>query len=755
MTKRTYLFLGAAIVACAATDAQTRAAIPDTLQAVTADTELQEAVIIATRAGKTTPVAFSELNKADIGRVNFGQDIPYLLTTTPSVTAASDAGTGIGYTYLRVRGTDPTRINVSANGIPLNDAESNSLYWVNMGDFASTVGSIQVQRGVGTSTVGSGAFGASVNMETEAITETPYFRFDGSAGSYGTHKESALFSTGLLGGHWGVSGRLSDIGTDGYIDRASAHLGSYFLQAGYFGEKTQVRFITFNGKERTYHAWDYATRDDMAKYGRTYNPCGKYKDAEGNTQFYRDQVDDYHQQHYQLHWTQRFMPELRLNAALHYTRGEGYYEQMKTGRKLYEYGLSSTLGARSDLIRRKYSSADFYGAVVSLQYKKSGIDARLGGSWNKYDGRHYGKVMWVREFQGDILPQQEYYRNWAHKQDMTVFGRAEYELLRGLRAYADLQYRYVDYDMYGPSDEWYGPGEPAHFAFHNNFSFFNPKVGLYYDITPHHAAYASWAMAHKEPTRNDYEAAVWSVTTPKSERLNDFELGYKYQGMRFSVGVNFYLMRYKNQFVLTGEQDQNGEFVARNVGDSYRRGMELTAAWRPLEWFRWDANLTWSHNRIKDYTVVLDDTGEAFNLGDTPISYSPDLIANNLFAFNYKGLTATLHTQYVGRQFMTNTGFRSYREGDRDVSLLLDGYCVSDLGLNYTFPRIPLARSLSLGITVYNIFNKKYEANGAAATCIRSDGARAAAYQDADWNSYAVFSAQAPAHFLVHCSITL
>lgn len=719
------------------------------------DSTLQEAIVAAVRAGNTTPVAFSNISKYEIDKVNFGRDIPFLLATTPSVMAASDAGAGIGYTYLRVRGTDPTRINITANGIPLNDAESNAIYWVNMADFASSLNSIQVQRGVGTSTNGSGSFGASVNMQTEKVSDKPYLQIDLSGGSYATHKETVRFSTGLLGGHWGFSGRLSNIGTDGYIDRASARLSSYFLQGGYFGDKTVVKFITFNGTERTYLSWDYASRADMEKYGRRYNPSGKYKDADGNTKFYKDQIDDYHQQHYQLHWSQRFLPELTLNMALHYTRGLGYYETYKKDRTLYEYAIKPVGGQEtSDLVRRKYSSADFYGTTFSLQYKKKGLDAILGGGWNKYDGRHYGQVVWVRQYLGNLEPDKEYYRNWAHKQDFNIFARASYEFVKGLIAYADLQYRYIDYDLYGPSDEWNGPDDPVRFNFYNNFSFFNPKVGIYYRINPNHTVFASYAMSHKEPTRNDYEAALWSTSVPQSETLNDFEYGYKFETEKFSFGINLYFMLYKNQFVLTGEQDQNGEFIAKNVGKSYRRGMELTAAWRPVKFFRWDANLTWSRNRIKDYMVQLDDTGETYNLGETPISYSPSLIFNNIFSANWKGLTASLHTQYVGKQYMTNTGLKSFVQDGEDVSTVLKAYCTTNLDVSYTFVFIPRVKSFTIGATIYNMFGMKYEANGSAYACLKSDGnGGVQAYQDAKWHSYASFSAQAPAHFLVHASI--
>ncbi|MDD4760582.1 MAG: TonB-dependent receptor plug domain-containing protein, partial [Bacteroidaceae bacterium] len=326
--------------------------------------ELQEVQVVSTRASQKVPMAFTNLKMEDIKDINFGKDLPFLLSLTPSALTSSDAGTGIGYTSLRVRGTDATRINVTANGIPINDAESNDLYWVNMPDFASGLNSVQIQRGVGTSTNGSGAFGASVNMQTENIADKAYVNFDASAGSYGSHKETLRFGSGLLNGHWGFSGRLSNIGSDGYIRRASARLNSYFFQGGYFGETTVVKFITFNGTEKTYHAWDYATKEDMEEYGRRYNPCGKYKDANGQTAFYDDQTDNYHQQHYQLLWNQLLSSQLNLNVALHYTRDYGYYEQYKKKQELYQYLLTTTpADSVNDLIRRKLVESDFYGTV--------------------------------------------------------------------------------------------------------------------------------------------------------------------------------------------------------------------------------------------------------------------------------------------------------------------------------------------------------------------------------------------------------
>ena len=716
--------------------------------------ELQEATVVATRAGKTTPMAYTNLSRRELQALNVGVDVPYLLLQTPNITAASDAGTGIGYTYLRVRGTDPTRINITTNGIPLNDSESNSVYWVNMGDFTSNVGSIQVQRGVGTSTNGSGAFGASVNLQTEAIPSESAFRFDLTGGAYGTHKETFSFTTGLLRDHWGVSGRLSNIGSNGFIDRAKANLNSYFLQAGYFGDNTVVKFITFNGMERTYHAWDYATREQLNTYGRRYNPSGKYTDAAGNTAYYKDQIDDYHQQHYQLHWTQHLPQNLTWNMALHYTHGKGYYETYKTNRKLYQFNLESALGARSDLVRRKYSGADFYGTTFSLNYTGQKLKTIFGGGYNHYVGDHWGQVRWVREFSGSIDQNKEYYRTRAHKQDFNIYGRADYELLRGLNLYADLQYRFVNYKMYGPSDEFKGPGEQISFDFRNKFHFFNPKAGLFYQISRNHVAYLSYAMAHKEPTRNDYEAALWSPE-PRSERLNDFELGYRYESKTFSAGLNLYYMLYKDQFVLTGERDDQGEMIAANVGDSYRRGIEVTAAWQPVRWFRWDANVSWSHNRAKDMYAVLDDVAEPFLLGNTPLPFSPNVVFNNTLAFNYRGFKAALRSQYVSRQFMTTTGLESFEEDGKDVSLLLNSYFTSDLDLSYSFTGLNFCKDVTLGMTVYNIFNKHYEANGSAYTALKSNGRGGVmGYQDADWNSYAVFSAQAPAHIMAHFSIS-
>ena len=695
----------------------------DTLKSV----ELQDVQVVATRATRKTPVAFTDMNKEQLKAVNFGQDVPYLLSLTPSVTMTSDAGNGIGYTSLRVRGTDPSRINITANGIPMNDAESAQLYWVNMGDFASSVQSMQIQRGVGTSTNGAGAFGATLNMQTENVGIEPFIGLDLSGGSYYSHKQTLRFGTGLLGGHWGIQGRLSNIGSKGYLDRASTKLNSYFLQAGYFGDNTMVKFITFNGVEETYHAWNYTSKYEQSLYGRTYNSCGMMGfDENGRpTGYYDNQTDNYHQQNYQLIWNQRLTQELNLNAALHYTRGDGYYEQYKRNRKLGKYGLIDFYGyedpeTRGNVIEQKKMANDFYGAVASLVYNNHhGLEAALGGGWNKYDGDHFGEVVGV--------PNHEYYRNNAKKTDFNIYGKVNYEFTKGLSGFLDLQYRHIGYKMQDPTDE-YGFNLDGKYVVDDKFNFFNPKFGLNYDITRNHKVYASFAIAHKEPTRNDYEDNIG--TDLKAERLNDLEVGYKFQSERFSAGANIYWMSYKDQFVLTGELNEIGEAIATNVGKSYRLGLELEAAWKPLDWLRWDANATLSRNRAKDWTVKDNDL-DVVNLGDTPLSFSPDFIMNHILTFDYRGFKASIQSQYISDQYLTNTGFKEMEckdswSADANTTyetLLLKAHFNTNVDLSYTFALKQWGvKEVTAGVTLYNIFSAKYDNNGWAAPQFEKDG---------------------------------
>lgn len=758
--KKTFIVgivLGYAAMASATMPEDSKSAESDSLKSIS----LQDVNVVSTRAGKSTPMAFRNFSKDDLNGVNFGKDIPTLLQLTPSVLSTSDAGTGIGYTGIRVRGTDPTRINVTANGIPVNDAESGLVYWSNIPDFASSVENIQIQRGVGTSTNGAGAFGATVNMQTENIGLKPYASIDMSGGSYYTHKESFRFGTGLMGGHWGVQGRLSNIGSKGYIDRADARLNSYFLQGGYFSDNTVVKLITFNGTEKTYMAWDYASKADMQKYGRRYNPSGKYTDDNGKTAFYSNQTDNYHQQHYQLIWNQAVNGSLSLNAALHYTKGDGYYEQYKENQKLYKYLLSSGLGTKSDLIRQKRMDNDFYGAVASLNYdNRNGLTANVGGGWNKYDGDHYGKVVWVRNFSGDINPDHEYYRNNAIKTDMNVYGKLNYEFIKGMSAFVDLQYRHVGYEMSGSSQEFDDNGQRP-LEMNKKYDFFNPKFGLNYKFDSYNTAYISYAIAHKEPTRNDFEdmLAESEIVTPQQERLNDLEIGYRYESPVFSVGANFYYMDYDNQFVLTGAQDANGEMVARNIKDTYRMGIELMAALNPFKGFNWNVNATWSKNRAKNMNLKLIDSdwNESYvNVGETHLAFSPDFMLNNILAYEYRGFKASLMTKFVGEQYMTNSDFRSYideSDGGRQVSAMIDKFCVSDLDLSYTFAMKGI-QSITVGCTIYNIFNEEYETNGSCGLNFRNNKGKVEAFHDGNnfW-SWSVYSAQAPIHAMAHVSV--
>lgn len=752
--KKNLLAVGCLLMAC-----QSWAGVP-TQQDTTKLVQLNEVQVKSTRAARKTPIAYTNMGKKDIQKLNVGRDIPFLMEQMPGVTTSSDAGMGIGYTGIHVRGTDPTRVNITVNGIPLNDAESNSVYWVNMGDFATNVQSIQLQRGVGTSTNGSGTFGASVNMSTDAVITKPFLQFDGSVGSYGSHKESLTFGTGLLKNHWSLNGRLSNIGSDGYIRRAFSRLNSYYLQGAYLGDKTLVRFITFNGTEKTYHAWDYATKEQMKTMGRRYNPCGQYLTSSGDTAYYSNQTDNYHQQHYQLLWNQMFNQKWNLNVALHYTRGKGYYEQLKdgwghSGEKLYKYGLSSELGSKSALVRRKYSAADFYGTVVSLNYDNDRLQATFGGGWNEYDGDHYGTILWVRNYKGSLNPNQKYYDNDATKRDGNVYAKASYEFVKGLNGFLDLQFRGLNYSMKGPSDAYDSDKKQITYKMHESFAFFNPKAGLFWDINANNSLYASYAIAHKEPTRNDYEDAYEGryASMPKSERLDDIEIGYKFRQKGFRAGLNYYYMKYKDQLVLTGEKNSIGEAIARNVGKSYRTGIELEADWQVCSMFNWSLNATWSHNRAKNWKVTLDDTGAQANLGSTPLSYSPEFLFNNTFSFNYKGFNAALMSHYVGEQYMTNTGFRNYDDNGKSISLMIDRYFVNNLDLGYTF-KFPFIQSATIGVTVYNLFGTKYESNGTASAQYKTGAnGKVMAYQDADGDSYSVYSAQAPVHFMAHLSV--
>lgn len=712
--------------------------------------ELDDVNIMSTRATKTTPVAFTNISGEQIEKVNFGQDLPYLLSMTPSAITTSDAGGGIGYTTLRVRGVDATRINVTANGIPINDAESHSVFWVNLPDLASSVKDIQVQRGAGTSTNGAGAFGASVNLQTGHSALKPYAEFCGSYGSFNTHKETVKVGTGLIGDHWTFDARLSNISTDGYIDRASVGLNSYYLQGAYYTDNTSVKLITFAGKERTYHAWNYASKEEIEEYGRKYNSCGyMYTDDNGVAHYYDDQTDNYVQKNWQLLVNHTFSPAWNLNVGLHYTKGDGYYQEYKDGRTLVEYALQpfmhdGALVDESDLVRKKAMDNHFGGGVFSLNYKDERLNASLGGALNRYEGDHFGKVLWVKNYAGMLSPDHEYYRNVGTKTDGNVYLKADYSLTDNLNAYADLQYRHIDYTIEGNNDKWNSVTNDGlqRLDIDDTFDFFNPKFGLSWQINDHNRVFGSFSVAQKEPTRNNYTDGKL-LEHPKAERLLDYELGYVFANKWLNIGANLYYMDYKDQLVLTGELNEIGEPVAANVPESYRMGVELMAGVKLDCGFTWDINATLSKNRVKDFTETLYEDewvgGEQWTTkkGDTHIAFSPDFILNNQFGYNYKGFSASLQSQYVSKQYMSNADCENH---------VLDAYFVSNLNLAYTF-KLPSLKSVTVGCTVYNLFNEEYENNGYAGSGFYYDGDQRVRYD------YAGYAAQAGTNFLAHLTL--
>ena len=709
---------------------------------------LRNVEVVANRANDKTPVAFSNLNSREIARVNDGRDIPFLLELLPSIVTTGDAGGGIGYSGIRVRGTDASRINITANGIPINDSESHNVYWVNMPDLASSVRDIQVQRGVGTSTNGAGAFGASINMITDAPGYDPSAEVSASYGSYNANRETVKVNSGLFGDHWSVDARFSHIGSDGYIDRAYSKLWSYMGQLAYTGQNTTVRLLAFGGKEQTYMAWDYASKEDMEKYGRRYNPCGEYTASDGSTAYYPDQFDHFVQHHIQLLGSHTFSNKWHLNLAFHYTKGDGYYNQYKTRRTLVEYGLEPFYNAegelieKSDLVRLKYNDNDFGGGMFSLNYRHGRVNSVLGGAANWHRGNHFGNVAWVRNYVGSINPLQQYYYNTGRKFDTNVYARADVEIARGLSGYADMQFRHIRYTIKGVSDNYdWNTESMGHLDVYRNYNFFNPKAGLTY-INGAHRAFASWSVAHKEPVRDNFTDGD-PKHYPTAERLFDYELGYRYARNLFDIGVNLYYMDYKDQLVVTGQLSDTGNALSVNVPDSYRMGIELQGALRPVNWFDWQINATFSRNRIKNFVeYIYEDEWTnpiSIDCGNTPIAFSPDLMLHNSFNFHVRGFEAALTSRYVSSQYMNNA---------KSAEAKLDSYFVSDLALAYTFRNIPSVKALRAGFTIYNIFNEKYFNNGyAGAGYTVNDKGEKEIYR------YAGYAAQAPINVMATISL--
>ncbi len=575
---------------------------------------LDEVFVSAIRATKESPVTFTNLTKEELKSRNLGQDIPILLNFMPAVVTTSDAGAGVGYTGIRVRGSDATRVNVTINGIPYNDSESHGTFWVNMPDFASSTESLQLQRGVGTSTNGAGAFGASLNIATDGISDEAYGQISSSIGSFSTLRNNLKFSTGLLNDHVEISGRLSRINSDGYIDRASSELDSYFLQGAFKNENTLLKAVLFGGHEITYQAW-YGIDAATLESDRTFNPSGIYTDENGYTQFYKNEVDNYKQNHAQLLWNQKLNENWSTNLALHYTRGRGFFEQFKEDDDFGTYGFTSiTVDGEvvntTDLIRRRWLDNDFYGTVFSANYKKEKLNLILGGGWNAYEGKHFGEVIWA-EFAPNSSIRDRYYDDDSKKTDLNLFAKANYKLSDHWGLFGDLQFRTVGYKANGDDTG----------LVDDTFNFFNPKVGATFDLNQNNNFYLSYAVANREPNRNDYEngSLPRRQAGPKPEKLNDFELGWRFLSSEIQVNTNLYYMNYKDQLVLTGELNDVGAPLRANVGDSYRFGLEIDANIAVGNKFVISPNIALSSNKNKDFVFQRDGTIQ--NLGNTKYQY--------------------------------------------------------------------------------------------------------------------------------------
>ncbi|NAY91981.1 TonB-dependent receptor [Muricauda sp. JGD-17] len=651
---------------------------------------LDEVLVQAIRVTKEFPITFSNLENEEIAPRNLGQDIPILMNYMPAVVTTSDAGSGVGYTGIRVRGSDATRVNVTINGIPYNDAESQGTFWVNMPDFASSTQSLQLQRGVGTSTNGAGAFGASLNLLTDAFSEEAYGQISTSMGSFNTLRNNVKFSTGILNNHFELSGRLSRITSDGYIDRASSELDSYFLQGVYKDDNTLVKALLFGGHEITYQSW-FGIDAETLETNRTFNPAGIFTDDNGNTQFYDKEEDNYKQDHFQLHWNENINEYWNTNLALHYTKGRGYFEQFREDDDFETYSFEpiNVNGEEvntTDLIRRRWLDNDFYGVVFSAIYDKGNLKLIPGGGYNVYEGDHFGEVIWAR-FATDSQIRDRYYDDNSRKTDLNVYVKANYQLAQKWSLFGDLQYRGVAYQANGEDTG----------LVDDTFNFFNPKAGVTFDLNRNNNLYFSYARANREPNRNDYENG-----NPKPERLNDFELGWRYVSPDFQVNTNVYYMRYKDQLVLTGELNDVGAPLRANVGDSYRLGLEVDANVDLGDKWSIRSNIALSDNKNIDFVFQRD--GELQNLGDTRIAYSPQVVAGNILSFqpNQK-LQLSLLSKFVGKQYMGNI--------DSEVSVL-DSYSQTDFNVQYELQTNSFIKSIVLSGLVNNIFDADIVSNG-------------------------------------------
>ncbi len=659
---------------------------------------LDEVVIYSVKASKDMPVTYTDIKKKDIEEQNLGQDIPYLLDFTPSVVTTSDAGAGVGYTGIRIRGISPQQINVTLNGVPLNDPESHGVYWVDIPDFAASTESIQIQRGVGTSTFGTGAFGAAISLTTDQINKEPFAQIQASAGSFNTQKYSIKGSTGLLNNHFEFTGRYSKIKSDGYIDRARSDMSSYFLSGAYKDEKNTLKAIFFGGEEETYQAW-YGVDKQTLETNRTFNYAGAIYDANWNIiGFYDNEIDHYKQDHSQLHYEYRVAENLKLNLTAHYTYGRGYYEQYKQDRDFADYGLTpiqinGVVIDKTDLIRRKWLDNDFYGLIASTTYTSDDMRVILGVAANEYDGRHFGRIIWAR-YASDSEIDEEYYRNTGEKKTVSGFAKSIYNITDDLKLYTDIQFRNINYTIDGTLD-YNSP-----FYIKDDLFFVNPKIGLMYEINFNQQAYISLAQTHREPNRDDYVNNP--VTLPKSETLNDIEAGWKYRTEKTNFEATAFGMFYKDQLVLTGQIDNVGNPIRKNVGESYRIGMEIQGGYLLNEKWQFSGNISLSKNKNKDYFEI--ENGLPVSYGDTNLTYSPEIVGAAIIQWKpVKELNIKLYSKYVGEQYMDNKNTPESK---------LDAYFVENALITYQIKGKNLFDNVQLQLKINNLFDTQYVSNG-------------------------------------------
>ncbi len=667
---------------------------------------LKELTVTASLASSKMPLAFANVDKQTLRQNDFGQDVPYLLQMTPSVVASSDAGTGFGYTGIRIRGTDATRINVTIDDVPINEAETQIVYWVDLPDFVASVDQIQIQRGVGTSTNGAGAFGGSINLSTKAFHPDRYVSYSGTAGAFNTLKNTLSFGSGVLANRLILEARLSKLNSDGYIQRGSSDLASAYFSGLYFTDKSSIRLNAFTGKEITYQAWggvpaQYIGVDSL----RNFNPLGTEKPGAP----YKNQIDHYVQSHVHIAAARQFSDRLNGVLTLHYTKGAGYYEEYKAAQSLAPYNLGAPTDT-SDLVRRLWLNSDFYGAVYSLSYKDARFESVAGGAWNNYISRHFGEVTQLINPGAGVtnIPPgtQPYYSDNNHKNDFNVYAKTTFQASPVLNLFMDLQYRRASYALSGTVDG----GRNLNFKV--PFNFFNPKLGLSYTPDPQNLYYLSFAVANREPNRDDYVAANENAL-PRSERLYDLEAGYKYQAGPWKLGANGYYMSYKDQLGLTGQINDVGAPIHANIPVSDRLGLELEAAVRISGRFRLNANLTLSRNQIKNFTEYVDnwDKGsqDTFYRGNTPIAFSPSLISAletsyDLIKNKNQTLTAALSNKWVSRQYIDNAG---------NENTSLPAYDQTDVKVIWSIKKINKwgFKDVSVKLLISNLFDRRFSTN--------------------------------------------